>query len=702
LVLSSIPYQQHASTSLAYEKLARLHLPSRAQQQQIEDREAQQIARDNAQAGKQKDLNKIVLPSVGEVEKLRIFYNIFNQHSIEINEQQGTPLDETVIHDLNLYHGGEAQPTVHLSALLNPITTLGTIQVQRMLMEPLTDITKLKERQDFIKTLVADDALLNALERTLDSIRAAEDGFAWFWKQFDVSTEQFTDQIYWQEDGFAATSTLNKSALAMQVLHSWKTVLLPLTAITSPYFITLAGLGGAKYHHLNKRSKEEREFVENTLSRQIHGDPQFGWEPDDTGINQAFFDGLTGAQNIFACAWRTDIGIYNMLHKMLNDPKAPMHAKIILGTVLGSLAAIYIYLVITKLQEAAKHHTIANSIHSHMMPLGQYVHAVNALQKTLTEHVAGALVAAPLADLNAFFNAAHPAQQLVKTLQTKTFAGSPSIFSQRGRVLAAFKTMFTCKDHFIASMKAIGQLDAYVSIAKLYKAHANNKNGRYCFVDYEEAKTTPHIKANNFWMPMLNPAAVVTNSIELGGEHIRDVILTGPNAGGKSTNLKALIECIIFAQTICIAPAQTFSCSPFTIIRSYMNIADTTGSASLYQAEMRRIKSLLQAIKSLPQGQFSIVIMDEVFTGTRYQAAVEGARLVIEDILKINSCICIFATHYDPLTALEQKYPNIIGNYKVNSVTLPNGKIAFPYTLEPGISDQSIGLELLEQEGVFA
>ena len=47
-----------------------------------------------------------------------------------------------------------------------------------------------------------------------------------------------------------------------------------------------------------------------------------------------------------------------------------------------------------------------------------------------------------------------------------------------------------------------------------------------------------------------------------------------------------------------------------------MNIADIAGSASLFQAEMRRVRSLFQNIEGLAPGESTLIIMDEIFTGT--------------------------------------------------------------------------------------
>ena len=68
-----------------------------------------------------------------------------------------------------------------------------------------------------------------------------------------------------------------------------------------------------------------------------------------------------------------------------------------------------------------------------------------------------------------------------------------------------------------------------------------------------------------------------------------NVVITGPNAAGKSTFIKALSLSILFSQTICIVPASNFVLTPFTLINTYLNIPDCKGKESLFEAEMNRV-----------------------------------------------------------------------------------------------------------------
>jgi len=78
------------------------------------------------------------------------------------------------------------------------------------------------------------------------------------------------------------------------------------------------------------------------------------------------------------------------------------------------------------------------------------------------------------------------AQDFLNLLKKGTFKGQPSFFSFNGRVLASFKQMYEVKDKLVGQLKAVGQVDAYLSIAKLYKKHARNSNATYSFVEYVE------------------------------------------------------------------------------------------------------------------------------------------------------------------------------------------------------------------------
>jgi len=206
---------------------------------------------------------------------------------------------------------------------------------------------------------------------------------------------------------------------------------------------------------------------------------------------------------------------------------------------------------------------------------------------------------------------------------------------------------------------------------------------------------------DSFWNPMINPDVVVTNSIEIGthAKNPRNVIITGPNAGGKSTVLKGITLSMILGQTFGIAPANRMVFTPFHLINTYLNIADSSGVESLFQAEMRRVEELLREICSMKRTEFSYVIMDEIFTGTNPKEGMAGAYGIAKKISTYPNNISLIATHFMVLTELEHDAKGLFVNKKVRVNKDEFGKISYIYRLENGITDQAIALDLLTQSG---
>src|SRR5205085_7460886 len=181
-------------------------------------------------------------------------------------------------------------------------------------------------------------------------------------------------------------------------------------------------------------------------------------------------------------------------------------------------------------------------------------------------------------------------------LDTKTFAGKPSFLSIIGRVLAAYELMKQVKDELAPVYAAAGELDMYVALAKLYNSH-EDKQARYCMVNFVENSATPIIDAHNFWNPFINPDTVVTNDATFNAS-CPNSILTGPNTGGKSTVIKGIMFNVLMAQIFGIAPSESLTITPFTKLNCFMNISDDIGiGASLFKSEVTRAKKLLEIVQ---------------------------------------------------------------------------------------------------------
>ncbi len=289
--------------------------------------------------------------------------------------------------------------------------------------------------------------------------------------------------------------------------------------------------------------------------------------------------------------------------------------------------------------------------------------------------------------------------KLLSMLDTNTFKGEASFFSLIGRVLAANKLMQDENVHrqFDGILRAAGLLDAYSAVATMMTTH-EEKGAHYCFAQYTNDGLYLH--ADNFWNPFIDADRVVTNNVDMGSTEKNNIILTGPNTGGKTTTIKALVFALLMAQTFGVAPADEFVCSPFSKLNCYLSITDNiAGEESLFKAEVMRAKELVMGIKSLANNEYAFTIIDEIFSGTSPQEGEQAAYLFAQQLNDLRNSCTIIATHYPKLTELE----NVSGykNCHVEVIRHEDGSRERTFKLCAGPSYLNIAMDLLKEEGLL-
>ncbi len=636
-LLAAEPEQKTPEVPTVYEKIAQLYLPSLVKQSLAEEKERDEIAQYNKEQRKQKGIFNLMPQTreqaMGSVETYRLLSSALQK---QYPKELSSRLNDNVPMDLEVFCGSAVTPDHHVfGAIDNTITTLGKIELQKMLLEPLTNRDELLKRQQIVKQFLAHPELVTSLEIYLREFKKNEAKLAWFWCQMDEAFEMWLQQqVYWQEP----FSVLNKSPLVLEYGAFNRT-------INTPFWTSIVALavgGGASF-----------------LAYKNEG--------DNRGQN--------------------GIGLL----------KTHLVTLLIGGA--GLFYAYFFYSIAAAIAKDYNNHS--NNVHEKLNGVAACFKSLQKMGTNLAPQKE-LLKLFPEAQLLSIMQQENDSekQELRSLLAKNTFAQSPSYFSYKGRVWTAFNIMQEIKDRFIENMRAVGRIDAYLAIAKLYKKHAQYAHAPYCFVDYQTNAATPYLKIDGFWHPELNPQNVVANTIELGNETgARNAIITGPNAGGKSTALKAITLAIILAQTFGIAPAKSMTITPFTQIATYLNVTDATGRESLYQAEMNRAHKLLTSIRSLKPGEFSYVIMDEIFTGTNPEEGSAGAFGIAQCLAAQQQNICLIATHYKQLTELEKTTHGLFKNSKVSVGIDSEGNITPTYRLEDGIADQKIALLMLEKSG---
>ncbi|MDQ5940972.1 MAG: hypothetical protein QG632_698, partial [Candidatus Dependentiae bacterium] len=156
-------------------------------------------------------------------------------------------------------------------------------------------------------------------------------------------------------------------------------------------------------------------------------------------------------------------------------------------------------------------------------------------------------------------------QPLAKQLSPSAFTppkdgGIPgimqSIISNQGTVANALLEAKKVLPIMLNGLVLIGYIDAYLSLATLMRERQQN-NAPYCFVEFIENSQTPVIHAQDFYHPSIPADKVVLNTLSLAApEHPNNLVISGVNAGGKSTIMKALVLGCLLGQSVGIAPAK--------------------------------------------------------------------------------------------------------------------------------------------------
>jgi hypothetical protein len=256
-----------------------------------------------------------------------------------------------------------------------------------------------------------------------------------------------------------------------------------------------------------------------------------------------------------------------------------------------------------------------------------------------------------------------------------------------GKILKYFKQID--KEQIKNLLTQTYMLDSLNSIISL-------RNNGYTFTNYSIDTKLPYMQVEGLGHPCLK-SNTIKNNINLGEKETYNMILTGPNAGGKSTLVKSILINTLLSQTITMSCSNKCTITPFKYINSQINIPDCKGKESLFQAEMNRCKYNFDVIQSLDNTDYSLIIMDEVFNSTNPIEGISGAYAVADHLSKHTNVMVIFTTHFVYLTKL-QKNTKRFTNYRMN-VKRKDNQIIFPYKLKKGISQQYIALELLEQNG---
>jgi hypothetical protein len=211
------------------------------------------------------------------------------------------------------------------------------------------------------------------------------------------------------------------------------------------------------------------------------------------------------------------------------------------------------------------------------------------------------------------------------------------------------------------------------------------------FVKSSAKKTYIH---SSYYAPLMNQNPV-KNKILLH----KKTTITGPNAAGKTTLIKSTLLNVILSQQFGYGFYKKAKLLPYHYVHSYLNIPDTSGRDSLFQAESRRCREILTCLLE-NKTKRHFCIFDELYSGTNPYEAVASAFGFIKYLNKYENLDLLLTTHYTKLCELLQD--ENVQNMHMKIELCENGEsgescqIKYLYKLDKGISSIKGGIKVLE------
>ncbi len=239
-----------------------------------------------------------------------------------------------------------------------------------------------------------------------------------------------------------------------------------------------------------------------------------------------------------------------------------------------------------------------------------------------------------------------------------------------------------------AWLEAFHTLEALASLADFAAQHP--AHAFPAFIPLPGQPGAPVLRAQQLGHPLIPAARKVRNDLQI--EALGDLLLiTGSNMSGKSTFLRTVGAnlCLAYAGgPVDAAALQTAPFRLYTCIRINDSLDD---GFSFFYAEVKRLKGLLDALRSPTAGQPLLYLIDEIFRGTNNRERLVGSRAYLKALIGAPG-VGLIATH-DLELGLQARNLHF-------SDRVEQGRLVFDYRLRPGLSPSTNALQIMALEGL--
>lgn len=347
-------------------------------------------------------------------------------------------------------------------------------------------------------------------------------------------------------------------------------------------------------------------------------------------------------------------------------------------------AAFYLFSIYQNFMVCVRFNNNMKTIHNHIHELRIYLdHTIRSMENYLE-------YAESLTTHDEFNTVAREKLTLLRNMKqniqsiTDYNMFNMSKIQEIGYVFKCFYELHTDKHYDDVLMYSLG-FNGYMDCLKGLQTNLTERMMGYAILR-PDSKT---LFKRSYYAP-LKRAQPITNTIRLD----KHMIITGPNASGKTTILKSTLINILFTQQFGCGFYTSAKLSPYHHLHCYLNIPDTSGRDSLFQAEARRCKDILDSI-CVSKQERHFCVFDELYSGTNPEEAEQSAISFMRYITKYKHVRCMLTTHFVKVCEQLDKQSTIV-NCKMLTEVSDDHTLQYTYRLTKGISEIKGGLMVLK------
>lgn len=233
----------------------------------------------------------------------------------------------------------------------------------------------------------------------------------------------------------------------------------------------------------------------------------------------------------------------------------------------------------------------------------------------------------------------------------------------------------------INNNKIIGEFD-FLSAKSLY---ANQINAEIANISSEQIIDL--LEARH---PLIDPRKVISNTYHLDNNK-RILVISGPNAGGKTVSLKTVGLLVLMNQCGLAIPADKATLGYFNNI--YIDIGDNqslSDNLSTFSAHMSQLGEITSIIK-----EKDLVLIDELGTGTDPKEG-EALAFSIMKTLENSHSLAMISSHFSAL----KEYAFLSEHVENSSMVFDEEKLLPTYHFRMGAPGKSYALDVATRYGI--